>query len=131
MRLKTLRINYNHLKDEITKDYFLYLDAFHKAFLVSLIYANTELTPTVPTSILENHYYNHMLSELHHAHLRGENLLGAIHDTMGPHLFSDMDVYLGEFLTKHHEYKTANIYTLTVDNKFNVEITRKVLGRVS
>lgn len=128
MRSKTLKINYNHMKNELLQDYFKYLDIFHKSFLVTLVYLTTPDTPLTLTSKLENAHYSYLLTDMFNNHCKGENLLEIFTDKE-KYLLVDLQVYLQEFLVKTHNFKAYNIYNLTIDHEYNLVITSKQMGR--
>lgn len=128
MRSKSLKVNFNHIREHLKVDYFRYLDVFHKSFLATLIHFTTEDTPLVATTVMENSTYSQLLSEMHSAHQRGSNILELFTD-QDKFILIDIQVYLQEFLMSAHNFKEYNIYHLTIDPKYNLVITNKQLGR--
>lgn len=129
MRMHTLKINQRHLKNELEEGFFYYLDVYHRCLAVSIIYHGIDDGDIVPSTIMENSHYNSLLRDMKERFRQGYNILEEIHSKYSLDIYMDTQIYLEEFLKAKHNKGMANVYSLTLDNKFNLVITNKQLGR--
>lgn len=129
MRHHSLRINYNNLKDEIEKDYFHYLDMFYKALILYMVYNDRPDFPLVGSLVLENKLYDDLLRRTAISGCGGKTIPELRELSLNLHAVLDMQIYLEDFIRMKHNQKAINIYSLTIDENYNVLVTNKTFTR--
>lgn len=130
MRTFTLKINMNNLKKDIEKDYFKYRDIFYRCLIVNLcIYSKLNPNLVLTTTIIEDSHYNQYLLNLINLNYSLEDMVKEIDPLYNVNVFIDTHVYLEEFITLKHNPNVMNIYSLTIDDTYNIVINNKQIRR--
>jgi hypothetical protein len=129
MRSLTLKININHLRGDIDRDYFKFKDSFYKCLIVNLCIYNTFHGNILASSIIEDSHYNQYLLYLANRQSTMEELIAEIDPVHATTIFLDSNIYLEEFINTKHDANVMNLYSLTIDDTYNIVITNKQLKR--
>lgn len=130
MVIHQLKINFANLKSEIERNYFAYRDIFYAALIVNLCNYHTTTRNIAETLILEDSQYDYSFRQF---------LLscGSIYDlathpvlSSHPNLVIDIGIYVEEFLDMRHNHAKTNVYSLSIDDCYNVVITNKHLSPI-
>lgn len=126
MRTFVLKINVNNLRREIDNNYFKFRDIFYKCLIVNLCIYHNLRTPILLNSVIEDSNYNQyliLMSAKQQFHLKEAVL--EIDPAHNVNILLDMNLYLEEFINIKHTYTCLNVYSLTIDDDYQVVITLK------
>ena len=130
MRTYVLKINVNNIHSEIQRDYFKYRDIFYKCLIVNLcICSKLTIENLHQSSIIEDSHYNQYLIYLINSNMTLEDLIKEIDPVYNVSIFTDTHIYLEEFINMKHNQSLLNVYSLTIDDAYNIVITNKQLRR--
>lgn len=127
MILSTVKVNQAHLKKYIETNYFYWLDAFNKCLLMMLA-SNKDIRKNPSSTFMENGHYSSLLMDVCHRNINGEGLLNSLVTEDMVNLYLDLHLYMEGFIKKNHNNKVTNIYSVTIDEKYNAVFTLKKLG---
>lgn len=130
MRVAFLKINVNDVFNEIEEDYFKYKDIFYKCLIVNLIIYNSTKSFILNNVIIEDFFYNEYLKNLVARNLNLEQLIAEIDPIFAMSIFLDSNLYIEEFISSKHNDKAKNLYSLTIDEGYNIVITNKQLKKL-
>ena len=122
-----LKINFANLKHEIERNYFAYRDIFYKALIVNLCNHHAVCKPIAESTVLEDFQYNQSFQQLIQSSHTLRDLVLQVTNLTHPSVVIDMEIYVDEFLQARHNSKRINVYSLTIDDCYNVIITNKQL----
>ena len=120
-----LKVNISNLRKEIAKDYFRYLDIFHKCLAGSLYLSHLENNSTSQTVSFENAIYNTYFTSLVNSNVSIEQFLKSLNTEHAVFIFLDTQIYLEQFIKHRHVCSKLNIYNLTITSDFELLITLK------
>ena len=123
-----LVINYASMKPSIEGNYLLCLDNMYRCLTVALGIKTIE-SIDVDTVFIENAYYAGLLRDVKAAQLGGRNPLELLGESSNAFLYLDMSLYLDNWILKNHSDSKTNVYSVTIDHKYNVVIKLKQFGR--
>lgn len=129
MRTQVLKINVNNIRHEIEKDYFRYKDLFYRCLIVNLCVYNTFNHVILTSTIIEDSHYNQYLLYLAQKQATVNELVAEIDPVHAVSTFLDTQVYLEEFINMRHDANMVNLYSLTIDDTYNIVITNKQLKK--
>lgn len=129
MRTQVLKINVNNIRHEIEKDYFRYKDLFYRCLIVNLCIYNSMNNMILASTIIEDSHYNQYLLFLGQKQATLQEMIAEIDPVHAVSTFLDTQVYLEEFINLKHEHNLVNLYSLTIDDAYNIVITNKQLKR--
>lgn len=130
MRIVLLKINVNDVFKEIEEEYFKYRDTFYKCLIVNLIVFNSTKSLILHNVIIEDNYYNEYLKSLVARNLNLEQLIAEIDPIFAMSIFLDSNLYIEEFIQSKHDNNAKNLYSLTIDDGYNIVITNKQLRKL-
>lgn len=130
MRTLTLKINVNNLREQIQRDYFKYRDLFYRCLVVNLC-STGRMTPQdlLSSTIIEDSHYNQHLLYLANSNLALQDMIKDLDPSENANLFIDTNIYFFEFFNSRHDPHRVNVYSLTIDDAYNIVITNKQLKR--
>lgn len=129
MRTFVLKINMSNMKEYIDKDYFKYKDIFYKCLIANLCAYNTYNDIILTTTIIEDSHYNQYLLYFINNQLSLEEIIVKVDLANNIHLLTDIMLYLEEFIKLKHDKNKLNLYSLTIDDCYNVLITNKQIKK--
>ena len=132
MRTHALKINLNHLKKEIEKDYFKYRQMFFKMLVVSTCIHSTLYKNIIPFIVIEDEVYNQYLYQLVSRAVTENDLLAEIGSREQLSVYFDMLPYIEEFFDKYVEtnnYAVLNVLNLKINDDGWIEISSKKIRR--
>lgn len=129
MKTQVLKINVNNLKNEIEKDYFKYKDIFYRCLIVNLCIYNSFNNMVLHSTIVEDAQYNQFLLYLAQKQCSPQELIAEIDPVHAVTIFLDSNIYLEEFINTRHDNNMMNLYSLTIDDMYNIVITNKQIRR--
>lgn len=125
MRTHTLKMNYNHLKQEIETDFLSMRHVFYTSLALCIVYLDGNTRRYLSNATFEDSAFRSLTQDILGAVTLGYSPFEQLGLGKYPYLVEDMIVYLDEFLSKHHHHTLLNIYNLTIDEKYNIVITNK------
>lgn len=129
MRTHVLKINVSNLKRDIENDYFRYKELFYRCLIVGLCVHNSFSRNVLHTTIIEDSHYNQFLMYLAQKVCSVQEMIAEIDPVHAATTFIDMNLYLDEFLHMKHDNELLNLYSLTIDDTYNIVITNKQIKR--
>lgn len=129
MRTQVLKFNVNNIRQQIEQDYFRYKDLFYRCLIVNLCIYNTFNNQILASTIIEDSHYNQYLMYLAQKQASIPELISEIDPVHAASTFLDAQIYLEDFIDIKHDNALTNLYSLTIDDSFNVVVTNKQLKR--
>ena len=129
MRTQVLKINVNNIRHEIERNYFHYKDLFYRCLIVNLCVYDTMSHKVLSSTIIEDSHYNQYLLYLAQRQASLQELINEIGPVHAVTTFLDTQLYVEEFLNMKHDDSMTNLYSLTIDDAYNIVITNKQLKR--
>ncbi len=124
-------------KDAIVSDYFNYKDLFWRAMLACLCLMEGDDYEPRKTAMIDDIYYTNvfsdMLSIINRGGTRNEVIAKAAEGvslSLVPYfnyVLADLSIYLVDTVKRYHVTNTVNIYSLSIDDKYNVVIAIRQL----
>lgn len=109
-----LRINFQHLRKEIYKDYLSSLNTMQLMFVLCLLIIEQEGKLDLNTVYLENEKYHKLLHELRYRDI--EQVLTYLNLTMHVHMLSDMIEYTDDFIRLRFKDKKKKYLSMSIDS---------------
>lgn len=132
MRTYTLKINVNHLKKDIEKDYFKYRQMFFKALVVSVCINSVLYKDLVPFTVIEDEVYNQYFLQLASRAITEIDLLTELNTKEQLAIYFDILPYVEEFFNKHidtQSYIALNVLNIRINDDGWIEISSKRIRR--
>jgi len=129
MKTFQLKINMANLKNEIDKDYFKYKDIFYKCLIGNLTLSNIHVKEVTGTAILDDSYYNQYFLYAAANNITVKRILEEIASPYNISIFLDTNMYYEEFIRSRHSDKHINLYSIQIDDLYNVLVTIKWLPK--
>lgn len=129
MRTHVLKINMSNIGHQIEKNYFHYRDLFYRCLVVNLCVYDAMSHKVLSSTIIEDSHYNQYLLHLAQRQASLQELISEIDPTHAVTTFLDTQLYMEEFLNAKHDDTLSNLYSLTIDDMYNIVITNKQLKR--
>lgn len=121
MRTFTLKYSIGLLKPAIDDDYFLAIDTMYKAMAFNLAVYSLTVKFIADTTIIDQPIIQQWFQGL--GVDAGIPTIPRL--SVPPSVILDMGLYLTEFVTARHNSGMLNIYGLSVDDAYNLQITNK------